>query len=46
MKIKSQAHAELVADQFVDLMQDFIRLRPPNLVMPEHIVRLNSKWKS
>ncbi len=45
MKIKSQAHAELVADQFVDLMQDFIRLRPPNLVMPEHIVRFKQQME-
>ncbi len=44
MKVKSQTHTEVVADRFIDLIQDFIRLRP-NLVMPEHIVRFKQQME-
>ena len=44
MKIKLQEHTEAVADRFIGLMQDFIRLRP-NLVMPEHIVRFKQQME-
>jgi len=44
MKVKSQNPTEAVADQFIDLLQNFIRLRP-NLVMPEHIVRFKQQME-
>jgi DNA-binding MarR family transcriptional regulator len=44
MKVKSQVHTEAVADQFIELIQDFIRLRL-NLVMPEHIVRFKQQME-
>jgi len=44
MKIKSEEHTKLVAEQFINLMQDFIRLHP-NLVMPEHIVRFKQQME-
>jgi len=44
MKVKSEEHTEAVADQFIRLMQDFIRLRP-NLVMPDHIVRFRQQME-
>ncbi len=44
MKVKLQPHTELVAGQFIDLLQNFIRLRP-NLVMPEHIVRFKQQME-
>ena len=44
MKIKSELHTELVAGEFIDLLQNFIRLRP-NLVMPEHVVRFKQQME-
>ena len=44
MKVKSQTHTELVAGQFIDLLQNFIRLHP-NLVMPEHVVRFKQQME-
>ena len=44
MKVKSEEHTRLVADRFINLLQDFIRLRP-NLVMPEHIVRFKQQME-
>ncbi|MGA7193159.1 MAG: MarR family transcriptional regulator [Anaerolineales bacterium] len=44
MKVNSQPHTELVAGQFIDLVQNFIRLRP-NLIMPEHIVRFKQQME-
>jgi len=44
MKIKSQEHTEAVADRFIGLMQDFIRLRP-NWAMPEHILRFKQQME-
>jgi len=44
MKVKSQPHTELVAGQFIDLVQSFIRLRP-NWVMPEHLVRFKQQME-
>jgi DNA-binding MarR family transcriptional regulator len=44
MKVKSEEHTKLVAEQFINLMQDFIRLHP-NLVMPEHIVRFKQQME-
>ncbi len=44
MKVNSQVHTDAVADQFIDLIQDFIRLRP-NLVMPEHILRFKQQME-
>ena len=44
MKVNSHTHTEVVADRFMDLMQDFIRLRP-NLVMPEHVVRFKQQME-
>lgn len=44
MKAKSQPHTELIAGQFIDLLQNFIRLQP-NWVMPEHIVRFKQQME-
>jgi DNA-binding MarR family transcriptional regulator len=44
MKVKSQVHTELIAGQFIDLLQNFIQLHP-NLVMPEHIVRFKQQME-
>jgi DNA-binding MarR family transcriptional regulator len=44
MKVKSQPHTELIAGQFIDLLQNFIRLQP-NWVMPEHIVRFKQQME-
>ena len=44
MKVKSQPHTERIAGEFIDLLQNFIRLRP-NFVMPEHIVRFKQQME-
>ena len=44
MKVKSEEHTRQVADQFINLVQDFICLRP-NLVMPEHIVHFKQQME-
>ena len=44
MKVNSKQHTELVAGQFINLMQDFIRLHP-NLILPEHIVRFKQQME-
>jgi DNA-binding MarR family transcriptional regulator len=44
MKVKSQPHTERIAGEFIDLLQNFIRLHP-NLVMPEHIVRFKQQME-
>ena len=44
MKVKSQPHAERIAGEFIDLIQNFIRLRP-NFVMPEHVVRFKQQME-
>ena len=44
MKANSRTHAEGNAGRFIDLLQDFIRLKP-NLVMPEHIVRFKQQME-
>ena len=44
MKVKPQPHTERSAGEFIDLMQNFIRLQP-NLVMPEHVVRFKQQME-
>jgi len=44
MKVKSQPHTERIAGEFIDLIQNFIRLRP-NFVMPEHVVRFKQQME-
>lgn len=44
MKANPQVHTELVAGQFIDILQGFIHLRP-NLVMPEHVVRFKQQME-
>ena len=44
MKVNPHAHTEVIAGRFIDLLQDFIRLKP-NLVMPEHLVRFKQQME-
>lgn len=44
MKVKSQPHTKRIAGEFIELIQNFIRLRP-NFVMPEHVVRFKQQME-